>query len=153
MKSRAVHAIAVLAVILTLLGSVHSAAAQNLAREDPIEAGMRDIAQKLRCPVCQGQSVYDSNSGLAQQMRQVIRDKLRSGATEQEVTAFFQARYGDYVLMAPPRLGFHWIIWLAPLVLVIAGATLIVGRTRRNHAARPAGGQTGNDPDIGRMEL
>jgi len=125
----------------------------ELQREQPVETEMREIAQNLRCPVCQGQSVYDSNADLAQQMKQTIREKLNAGETPSQIVAFFKARYGNYVLMAPPRGGLHWGIWLGPFVLVLIGGGLVVWRVLRSRQQIIAvAGHSAHD-DMERLEL
>ena len=135
-----------------------NAVGQNLKLENPVETQTRTIAQELRCPVCQGQSVYDSNAPLARQMRQTIREKLEQGNSPAEIVSFFTTRYGNYVLMAPPRQGMHWGIWLAPFFLVAAGTVYLVIRIHRQKRSRLIQQSTANavvetNLDIERIEL
>lgn len=121
--------IALFALAIAAGGGADPTHCAPLQHELPVEMRVREIAQNMRCPVCQGQSVYDSNSDLARQMKAVIREKLQAGETPSGIVNFFKARYGDYVLMAPPRKGFHWAIWIAPILLILLGASTIVWRT------------------------
>lgn len=87
--------------------------------EDPQQRRMLDIAAKLRCAVCQNQSVADSNADLAQDMRRLIGEQLAAGRSEAEIVSYFRARYGDFVLMNPPRQGDGAPLWWAPLVILL----------------------------------
>jgi cytochrome c-type biogenesis protein CcmH len=80
----------------------------------------------LRCPVCLNLSVADSPSELARDMRDVVRDRLARGESEDQVTAYFVQRYGEWVLMKPPAHGVSLLVWLLPGVLVIGGIALII---------------------------
>jgi len=102
-----------------LLLSISSLVFSAGVNEDPLERRMLDIAAKLRCTVCQNQPVAESNSGLARDMRAVIKEKLEEGKDEQEIIQFFVDRYGDYVLLAPPKSGNGLIIWLLPPILLL----------------------------------
>ena len=79
------------------------------------EAQVREIAAQLRCPVCQGLSVGDSPSELANEMRSLIREQLQQGKTSAEVLDYFAQRYGEWILLAPPKRGFNLMIWVLPL--------------------------------------
>ncbi len=109
--------------ILTLFTSlifILSAQASSVT-EDPAEREMLKIAQKLRCAVCQNQPVSESNSGLARDMRAVIREQLAVGKNEEQIIDYFVDRYGDYVLLEPRKSGAALLLWvLPPIVLVFA---------------------------------
>src|SRR5439155_437257 len=86
---------------------------------DP-EARAQAIAAQLRCPVCQNESVADSPSELAAQMRTLIRAKVAAGETDQQIVDYFVSKYGEWILLEPPRRGPLWIVWLAPSVAAIS---------------------------------
>ena len=88
------------------------------------------LASELRCPVCQGNSIQDSPSELAQQMRDLIRDQLRSGSTPDEVRAYFVDRYGEWILLAPKAEGLNLIVYAIPFFALLVGG-LVVWRTVR----------------------
>ncbi len=84
-----------------------------------------EIARALRCPVCQGESAAESNSGIAQEMRRLIAEMLQEGKTEAEIKAFFVERYGDWILFEPPRRGLTLWVWvLPPVALLLLGLAL-----------------------------
>ncbi len=95
------------------------------------EAQVREIASQLRCPVCQGLSVGDSPSELANEMRTLVREQLQQGKTPAEVLDYFAQRYGEWILLAPPKHGFNLVIWVLPFVLLPIGAAVVYLGARR----------------------
>ncbi len=118
-------------VALGLLLVLSGPAEAKLQQENPLDTQIREVAMQLRCPVCQGETVFDSRAGLAMEMKEVIREQLAEGRTPGQILSFFQARYGDYVLMEPPRRGVNWLIWIGPLVLLLGGALLLTRHLQR----------------------
>ena len=98
------------------------------AQDSALEAATTMLASELRCPVCQGNSIQDSPSELAQQMRDLIRDQLRAGKTPDEVRAYFVDKYGEWILLSPKATGLNLIVYLVPLAAVLVGG-LVVWRT------------------------
>lgn len=101
-----------------------------------LEAATTALASELRCPVCQGESIQDSPSELAREMRSLVRDQLRSGKTPDEVRAYFVDKYGEWILLAPRAEGFNLVVYAVPFVVVLVGA-LIVWRTVRRWTSPP----------------
>jgi cytochrome c-type biogenesis protein CcmH len=99
-----------------------------------------EVASQLQCPVCHGESVADAPSPLAQEMRSLIREDLQSGMSEQQVIAYFHQRYGDQILETPPTSGFTLLIWLGPLLVLLVGATMLVGVVRDSRRYQAAAG-------------
>ncbi len=93
--------------------------------EEQLELKMREIAKTLRCAVCQNESIWESNSELARQMRDLIRERLLRGESPDEIRAYFHSRYGDYILLVPRRSGLNWILWAGPFVLLATGGLLL----------------------------
>ena len=90
---------------------------------DPaMEARARDIGRELRCLVCRNQSIFDSNAGLAQDLRAVVRERMIAGDTDSEVLAYVQERFGDYVLLSPPMGAHTALLWAAPVGFLLIGA-------------------------------
>jgi cytochrome c-type biogenesis protein CcmH len=96
------------------------------------------LASELRCPVCQGNSIQDSPSELAQQMRDLIRDQLRAGKTPDEVRAYFVDKYGEWILLAPKAQGLNLIVYLVPFVAILVGGFVVWRTVRRSMAASQA---------------
>ena len=94
---------------------------------DNIDDQVRKISYLLMCPVCQGQTVAESNSELATQMRAIIKQKLEEGESKEEIIAYFVNRYGETILGAPPTKGANWLIWVLPaLALLFGGAGIAI---------------------------
>jgi cytochrome c-type biogenesis protein CcmH/NrfF len=112
--------------------SMQGIAPPAVSREDSIlEARTKAVASHLRCPVCQGLSLQDSPSGLAQEMRNVVKEQLRAGKSEEEVKAYFVSKYGEWILLEPPARGFNLAVYLLPVGLLVGGAVLVVTLARK----------------------
>jgi len=93
---------------------------------DTLEDQIAEISGELMCPVCEGQSVAESNAQLARDMRAVIKTKLHEGKTKEEIIDYFVSSYGETILASPPPRGFSTILWLLPVLSVLIGATIIL---------------------------
>lgn len=131
-KGRMVTRLAVLVVGLAL-GVV------ALAQDVQLESRVFEIAQKLRCPSCVSESVSDSSAPIAQQMRVVIQEQLEQGRTEAEIFAYFQDRYGDWILLDPPKRGIHLVAWVLPVVVGLLALIVVALLARRwvNNSRKP----------------
>src|SRR5262245_45414218 len=90
---------------------------------DPaLEERAKALQRELRCVVCQGQSIDESNAPLSADMRRLIREQIQEGKSDDEIKAFFVARYGTFVLMNPPVATNTLFLWFGPLLLVLLGA-------------------------------
>jgi cytochrome c-type biogenesis protein CcmH len=97
----------------------------NLAHADALDEGVRRVALQLQCPVCEGETVADSPSGLAADMRSVIRTKLAAGESDQQILDEFVASYGDGILTEPPKHGISLGVWIGPAIGVVFGAIVV----------------------------
>ena len=93
---------------------------------DTIEDQVAEISGELMCPVCEGQSVAESNAQLARDMRAVIKTKLLEGNTKEEIMDYFVSSYGETILASPPPKGFSVILWLLPVLSVLIGGAIIL---------------------------
>ena len=87
--------------------------------EEVIELRAREVGQSIRCVVCQNQSIDESDASLAQDMRKLVRNRIRQGDSNAQVIAYLQNRYGDFVLLKPPVQSNTYFLWFAPGVLLI----------------------------------
>ena len=108
------------------------------AQDDPaLEKRVREISTELRCLVCQNQTLADPNAPLAVDLRNQVREQLKSGKSERDVIDFLVARYGDFVLYRPPFQSNTVLLWLGPFLLLVVGLTLLVWRLRRRRVPEP----------------
>ena len=128
---------AVLALLLavTLVASAAAGEAAPAAEDPVLEKRVIELAAELRCLVCQNQSLADSNAGLAVDLRNQIRERMREGQSESQIVDFMVARYGDFVLYRPPVKGTTALLWFGPILLVAVGLVVLFVRLRRRRAA------------------
>lgn len=99
--------------------------------DSALEAQTTALASALRCPVCQGLSIQDSPSELALDMRDVIRDQLRSGKSPGEVRQYFLDKYGEWILLEPKAEGFNLLVYLLPVAALLMGLAIVWRTVRR----------------------
>ncbi|MBF0358465.1 MAG: cytochrome c-type biogenesis protein CcmH [Magnetococcales bacterium] len=101
--------------------------------EEPSEAMVRVIAKDLRCAVCQNQSVYESNSDLAKDMLEIIREKVNAGDSEAAIRDYFFQRYGDYIYLEPTKKGMNLLLWFGPLAGLLIGGLALMAAFKKWH--------------------
>ena len=93
---------------------------------DPvIEARLAKLSHELRCLQCQNQTLADSPSGLAADMRREIREQMKAGKSDQEIVAFLTDRYGQFILYKPRVTPITYLLWFGPFVLLLAGLAVL----------------------------
>jgi cytochrome c-type biogenesis protein CcmH len=107
----------ILITLIVLAALISSSASAS----ESIDDQAREISYLLMCPVCQGQSVAESNSELAKDMRSIIREKLEAGESKEEIIKYFVNRYGDSILGYPPVKGVNLLLWILPALAVVLG--------------------------------
>lgn len=120
-----------LCLLLWLCIAPLSVAAQEVQPEIPLsdaaaEARARDLFRDLRCEVCDGQTIADSNADLARDMRRAVRGKVAEGQSDAEIMEYFASRYGRDILMRPPLDASTAPLWLAPLLIIMLGAWFVM---------------------------
>jgi cytochrome c-type biogenesis protein CcmH len=96
-----------------------------VSHADALDDGVRRVALQLQCPVCEGETAADSPSGLAKDMRALIRTRLTAGASDQQILDEFVASYGDSILTEPPKRGISLGVWLGPAIGVLLGVVVL----------------------------
>ncbi|MDR9428068.1 MAG: cytochrome c-type biogenesis protein [Salibaculum sp.] len=109
-------------LILALMAAPAWAVQPDEVLDDPVlEQRARDISAGLRCPVCQNESIDESNAGISGDLRVKLRERLVAGDSDEEAVQFLVDRYGEFILFSPPKEGANLVLWLAgPLLLLVA---------------------------------
>lgn len=110
-----------LALIVLMPSGVFAVEPDEVLADQALEARAREISTQLRCMVCQNQSIDDSNAELARDLRLLVRDRLVQGDSDREVIDYIVSRYGEFVLLKPRFSAHTWLLWGAPLVLIVVG--------------------------------
>jgi cytochrome c-type biogenesis protein CcmH len=126
--------VAALLALLLILMPAHAVEPGEMLKDPALEARARRISQELRCLVCQNQSIDDSNAELARDLRVLVRERLAAGDSDAAVLAFVEARYGEFVLLRPPLKLHTFVLWAAPLLLLVGIALYLFRRTRQRRA-------------------
>ena len=125
---------------------------------DALAARTEEVAGQLRCPVCQGLSVADSPATMAVSMKGQVKELLAQGYDQEQILAYFENSYGEFVRLEPPLRGVNWLVWLGPLLALAAGGLIVAWtlRARRRVAAGegeaplPGPGTLPDDPELAR---
>ncbi len=129
----------IIAMVLALLWG-GQAAAQDMPppaiSEAEVESRARDVGRALRCVVCQNQSIEESDASLAEDMRGLVRARIRQGDSNEDVIEYMQSRYGDFVLLEPPVQSNTYILWAAPFLILLL-ALLWFWRASKRQLSRP----------------
>lgn len=96
-----------------------------------LEALTVQVASQLRCPVCRALSVQDSQAELSRKVKDVIRERLATGESPEEVKAYFVSKYGEWILLSPPKHGVTLLVWVLPLVALLGGGGVLALFLRR----------------------
>jgi len=106
---------------------------------DPVAAKREvELAKQLRCLVCQNETIADSRAGLAQDLRNKLREQMAAGKSDEEIIAYMTDRYGDFVLYRPPLKATTVLLWVGPFLLLAIGVLIGWRAVRaRAKAARP----------------
>jgi cytochrome c-type biogenesis protein CcmH len=124
-----------------VLAAAHPALAvqpDEVLSDANLEARARALSRELRCMVCQNQSIDDSDAPLAKDLRVLVRERLTKGDSDEQVMDYLVSRYGEFVLLRPT---FEWhtaILWLTPLIVLLAGGVALLAAIRRRRVARPS---------------
>lgn len=130
-----------LPVVVALAAVLLIAAADDPAERlpDPAkEARARHLFEGLRCVVCQNESIADSEADLAHDLRHIIRDQVAQGRSDADIRRFMVARYGEFILLKPRFSPGNAALWLAPLMMLLAGGGVFFVRARKPLASMAA---------------
>jgi cytochrome c-type biogenesis protein CcmH len=133
--SRPLRALPLLAFTLALLFAAGAALALS---EEEQERRVQQITDDLRCPTCQALSVKDSEASFSNQIREKVRRMVEEGQSDDDIKAYFVARYGEWILRAPKKAGFGLVLWVLPGAAILAVGGLLFWRVRRSAAQAQA---------------
>ncbi len=96
-----------------------------------LDAKTHEIASLLRCPVCQGMSVADSPAEMAVNMKHQVTALLARGYTQEQILAYFERSYGQFVLLNPPFKGVNTLVWVLPILALAIGVVIVVSKMKK----------------------
>jgi cytochrome c-type biogenesis protein CcmH len=126
-----------LVVFCAQMGTGFAAQPDEMLADPALEARARVISKDLRCPVCQNQSIDDSDADLAHDLRVLVRERLEKGDSDEQVRQYIVDRYGDYVLLTPPLKTTTLALWLGPLFLLLCAILAARAFLRSRTASQP----------------
>ena len=141
------------ACVLLAFSAAAFGQASEVARPDAnTEHRLKDLAEELRCLVCQNQTIADSNAPLALDLRNQIREQISAGKSDAQIRDYMVDRYGDFVLYRPPFKASTAMLWIGPFALLAFGAGVVIVMVRRR-AARPQreGGDRAKHEEIAKL--
>ena len=138
MRFLAALALPLLAALATLAPIPAAADAVPTVTDPLSNARAVKLSEKLRCLVCQNQSIADSNAELAVDLRTQIREQIAAGKSDDQIVDYMVARYGDFVLYQPPVKATTILLWAGPALLLFAGFFFLIRNLRRRTVTEPA---------------
>jgi len=105
--------------------------ALNVQAVENNEVRIRQLEEKLRCLVCQNQTLADSNAELAGDLRRQVREQVAAGRSDEQVVDYLVQRYGDFVLYDPPFKASTLLLWIGPFALLLTAALVLIATLRR----------------------
>ena len=105
--------------------NVFSIEPDEILSDSKLENRARNLSKGIRCLVCQNQSIDDSDSELAKDLRKIIRIKIVEGKKDKEIKDFLVEKYGNFILMKPPFYSETFLLWSSPFIIVFIGFIII----------------------------
>jgi cytochrome c-type biogenesis protein CcmH len=134
--------------LLLTMSAAYAVPAPGTLSDPAQEARARALQKELRCMVCQGESIDESNAPLAADLRNLVREHIKAGESDDQIKQYLVARYGDFILMRPPFDENTYALWLTPfLVLISAAGVAIWVVVRASRAPQGAVSETNQHHD------
>ena len=135
---RSLRRIACIALLL-MCGTLAAQAIDPLPFKDHAEeVRFQHLSAELRCPMCQNETLADSNAPIAHDLRRQVFEMMQAGKSDDEIKAFLVDRYSQFVLYKPPVEPGTWLLWFGPLALLAAGGIVVAVQVRRRARQSPA---------------
>ena len=115
-----------------LLSNSYSVEPDEILQNPKQELRARNISKTIRCLVCQNQSIDESNSSLAKDLRILIRSKIKDGNQDEEIYKFLADRYGDFILLKPPLKLSTLTLWFLPFIFLVIGFLIIFFHNKKS---------------------
>jgi cytochrome c-type biogenesis protein CcmH len=115
----------------------HAGEAKDMAADPVLEKRMIGLAEKLRCLVCQNESLASSHAELAEDLRREVREQMSLGKSDQEIIDYLVSRYGDFVLYDPPMKSYTVLLWFGPFALLLIGVGMLFYQVRKRRQTVP----------------
>jgi Uncharacterized protein involved in biosynthesis of c-type cytochromes len=123
-----------LLVLLAATGLLHAQAIEPMPfASHAQELRFQHLTQRLRCPMCQNETLADSNAPIARDLRNQVFKLMQQGQSDAQIKQYLVARYSDYVLYDPPLKPGTWLLWFGPLLILLGGATAVLVAIRKRH--------------------
>ena len=119
--------------------------ATDMAADPVLEKRMIGLAEKLRCLVCQNESLASSHAELAEDLRREVREQMQKGMNDQEIIDYLVSRYGDFVLYDPPMKKSTLVLWFGPFALLLIGGGVLVYQLRKRKSQVPEAALSAED--------
>ena len=124
-------------LLIAAASPAHAVRPDEMLADPVLEARAREVSRELRCLVCRNQSIDDSDADLAHDLRVLVRERLKSGDSNEQTIGFVRARYGDFVLLRPPFAIGTALLWGGPLLVLLLGAFAVARLYRRRDVPVP----------------
>ncbi|KZC35980.1 MULTISPECIES: cytochrome c-type biogenesis protein [Rhodanobacter] len=136
-----------LLVVLAFAGFAHAQAIEPMPFKDHVqELRFQHLTHQLRCPMCQNETLADSNAPIARDLRNQIFQMMQQGRSDEQIKQYLVARYSSFVLYDPPLSSRTWLLWFGPLLILLGGAGVVLAVIRkRSRAGATAGTATAAD--------
>ena len=115
----------------------HAGEAKDMAADPVLEKRMIGLAEKLRCLVCQNESLASSHAELAEDLRREVREQMAQGKDDQQIIDYLVSRYGDFVLYDPPMKSYTVLLWFGPFALLLIGVGVLTFQLRKRRQTVP----------------
>ena len=125
----------IISILLAQISLVNSNAVEpdEILNNQKYEIRAREISKNIRCMVCQNQSIDDSSSSIARDLRILIRSKIEEGNEDKEIYKFLTKRYGDFILLKPPLKTNTIALWFLPFVFLLIGILVVLNHNKKSN--------------------
>jgi cytochrome c-type biogenesis protein CcmH len=125
----------IISILLVQISLINSNAVEpdEILNNQKYEIRAREISKNIRCMVCQNQSIDDSSSSIARDLRILIRSKIEEGSQDKEIYKFLTKRYGDFILLKPPLKTNTIALWFLPFIFLLVGVLVVLNHNKKSN--------------------